>query len=178
MNPAVIRSEVRYHGRVFNVRVDEVEFKPGHTTTLDIIEHTGAVTLVPVDAEGNVWFVRQYRHAAGQMLLELPAGTLNPGEDPALAANRELQEEIGLIAAHLEEIAVFYLAPGYSSELMHLYLATGLTASALPPDEDEVIELAQIPGAQVLAHIAGGEIRDAKSLVGVLLAARRYGWTS
>src|SRR5437870_938924 len=93
MLPKVIKSETRYHGRAFSVRVDEVELRPGFVVPLDVIEHTGAITLLPLDAEQNIWFVRQYRYPARQNLLELPAGTLNPGEAPALAANRELQEE-------------------------------------------------------------------------------------
>lgn len=176
MNPTVLRSEVRYQGRAFNVRVDEVEFAPGRTHRLDIIEHTGAVTLLPLDDEGQIWFIRQYRHAAGQSLLELPAGTLKPGEDPALAANRELQEEIGMRAARLEEIATFYLAPGYSTELMHLYLATGLNPSVLDQDEDEVITVEKVPVGAVWGLIEQGALADAKSLVGVLTAARRLGF--
>jgi ADP-ribose pyrophosphatase len=169
-------STMRFWSTTFLLRQDEVELKPGRITTLNIIVHPNAVTILPVDAHGNVIFVRQYRHPARETLLELPAGTLNGNEDPAEAAQRELQEETGMKAEHLEEIATFYLAPGYSTELMHLYLATGLTASALPQDDDEVIELAPIPSGEVLARVAAGEVRDAKSLVGVLLAARRLGW--
>ena len=176
MLPKVIQSDIRYQGRAFSVRVDEVELRPGLVTRLDVIEHTGAITLLPLDGEHNVWFVRQYRHAARQSLLELPAGTLNPGEQPALAANRELQEEIGMRAGRLDELATFYLAPGYSSELMHVYLAQDLTASALTPDEDELLSVEKIPASQVLGLIERGELRDAKSLATLLLAARRLGW--
>jgi ADP-ribose pyrophosphatase len=176
MHPIVLRSEIRYQGRAFNVRVDEVEFAPGRATRLDIIDHPGAVTLLPLDEAGHIWMIRQYRHAAGQALLELPAGTLKLGEDPALAANRELQEEIGMRAEHLEELATFYLAPGYSTELMHLFLATGLSASALDQDEDEVITVERVPVGEIWRLIEAGHLADAKSLVGVLAAARRLGW--
>jgi len=169
-------STVRFWSTAFQLRQDEVELKPGLITTLNIVAHPDAVTILPVDAEGNVWFIRQYRHPAKQTLLELPAGTLDGNEDPAVAAQRELQEEIGMRADTLEEIATFYLAPGYSTELMHVFLATGLTPSSLPQDEDEVIELAKVPAADVLAQVTSGELRDAKSLVAVLLAARRFGW--
>ena len=176
MLPRVITSETRYQGRAFRVRVDEVELRPGLVTRLDVIEHAGAITLLPLDAEQNIWFVRQYRHAAGQALLELPAGTLNPGEAPALAANRELQEEIGMRAGRLDELASFYLAPGYSSELMHVYLAQDLIPSVLAPDEDEFLNIEKIPASQALGLVARGELHDAKSLATLLLAARRFGW--
>jgi ADP-ribose pyrophosphatase len=171
----VLHSEVHYRGRAFDVRVDEVEFAPGRSVRLDIIEHPGAVTILPLDAAGKIWFIRQYRHAVGQAILELPAGTLKPGEDPALAANRELQEEIGMRAERLEELAVFYLAPGYSTERMHLFLATGLSPAPLAQDEDEQIVVEQVPAAEVWALIESGALADAKSLVGVLVAARRLG---
>jgi ADP-ribose pyrophosphatase len=176
MHPKVLSSEIRYHGRAFDVRVDEVEFAPGRTTRLDIIDHPGAVTILPLDGEGRLWFIRQYRHAAGQTLLELPAGTLKAGEDPLLAANRELQEEIGMRAERLEELATFYLAPGYSTELMHLYLATGLSESALAQDEDEVITVEKVPVSAVWGLVEAGELLDAKSLVGVMAAARKLKW--
>jgi ADP-ribose pyrophosphatase len=176
MLPKVIKSETRYEGRAFRVRVDEVELRPGQVVQLDVIEHTGAITLLPLDEANNIWFVRQYRHPARQVLLELPAGTLNPGEPPAVAANRELQEEIGMRAGRLEELASFYLAPGYSSELMHVFLAQELSASALAPDEDEYLTIEKVPAAGVMALIQSGALRDAKSLAALLWAARRFGW--
>ncbi len=160
----------------FQLRQDEVEFKPGLISTINLIVHPNAVTILPVDAKGQVVFIRQYRHAAGQTLLELPAGTLDGSEAPADGAQRELQEEIGMKADKLEEIASFYLAPGYSTELMHVFLATGLSASALPKDADEVIELAPLTPSAALAAVASGELKDAKSLVAMLLAAKRFGW--
>jgi ADP-ribose pyrophosphatase len=176
MPAQVLNSEVKYRGRAFNVRVDEVVVRPGQASRLDIVDHPNAVTILPLDAEGNVWFIRQYRHAAGEVLLELPAGTLKPDEDPAPAANRELQEEIGMRAEQLEPIAAFYLAPGYSTEKMYVFLATGLSESALDQDEDEDITVEKVPLERVLALAAGGALVDAKSLVAVLLAARRLGW--
>src|SRR4029079_8329816 len=176
MLPKVIKSETYYQGRAFSVRVDEVELRPGHVASLDVIEHSGAITLLPLDEANNIWFVRQYRHPARQMLLELPAGTLNPGEQPDLAANRELQEEIGMRAGRLEELASFYLAPGYSSELMHVFLAQELTASVLAPDEDEYLTIEKVPAAEVMGLIQSGKLQDAKSLATLLLAARRFGW--
>jgi ADP-ribose pyrophosphatase len=177
MLPKVHDSEVAYHGRAFAVRVDQVEIKPGVTSRLDIVDHPNAVTILPMDDAGQVWFIRQYRHPAGEYLLELPAGTLKPNEDPAEAANRELQEEIGMRAEKLELLASFWLAPGYSTELMHVYLATGLSESSLAQDEDEVISVEKVPAARAAALAETGELADAKSLVAVLLAARRFGWS-
>ena len=176
MLPKPHHSEVVYQGRAFSVRVDQVEIKPGVISWLDIIDHPDAVTILPLDDEGQIWFIRQYRHSAGEVLLELPAGTLKPGEDPAEAANRELQEEIGMRAEHLEELSTFWLAPGYSTELMHVYLATGLSASQLQQDEDEDITIEKIPVAQAPALAVSGRLRDAKSLAAVLVAARKLGW--
>jgi len=171
-----LKSEHIFHGRAFNVRVDEVEYAPGRTHRIEVVEHSGAVTLVPVDAEGRVWFIRQYRHAVAETMLELPAGTLHPAEDPALGAQRELQEEIGRRAGVLERLASFYLAPGYSTELMHAYLATDLSPAPLPPDEDEAIVTAPLSLAEAMQAVARGEVRDAKSLAALFAAARRLGW--
>lgn len=176
MTPRLLKSETVFRGRAFNVRLDEVEYAPGRATRLEIVEHSGAVTMVPVDEQGRVYFIRQYRHAAGQELLELPAGTLEPGEDPAVGAARELQEEIGLRAEHLEPLAAFYLAPGYSTEWMHVYLARGLRPAPLPQDEDEIIHVTPLAATAALAAAAAGEVRDAKSLAALLLAARRLNW--
>ncbi|MCC7362408.1 MAG: NUDIX hydrolase [Anaerolineales bacterium] len=169
-------STMRFWSPTFQLRQEEVELKPGRITTLNIVNHPDAVTILPVDAQGKVIFIKQYRHPAKQTLLELPAGTLEGQEAPEAAAQRELQEEIGMKADKLEEIASFYLAPGYSTELMHVFLATGLKASRLPQDEDEVIELAPLPVSEALAKAVAGELKDAKSLAAVLLAAKRLGW--
>ncbi|HLE27768.1 MAG TPA: NUDIX hydrolase [Anaerolineales bacterium] len=176
MVPRLLKTETIYRGRTFSLRVDELEFHPGRSTRLDIVEHGGAVTMLPLDHENNIWFIRQYRHSVGDVLLELPAGALGEGEDPRAGAERELQEEIGMRPGRLEWLLDFWLAPGYSTELMHVYLATGLTPSKLAHDEDEVIEIEKIPAARAAAMAASGELRDSKSLVSVLVAAKRLGW--
>lgn len=130
----IIRSEKIYHGRVFNVRCDQVSLPNGKSVELDIVEHPGAVVLVPVDDQGNLWFVRQYRHAAQVELLELPAGSLEPDELPEACALREVREEIGMAAGHIEKIGDFYMAPGYSTEFLHIYLATDLRPAPLTAD--------------------------------------------
>jgi ADP-ribose pyrophosphatase len=121
-----IKQETIYCGQAFNVRRDEVRFPNNQTTHLDIIEHVGAVTIVPIDADGRILFVSQYRHATGNELLELPAGTLDEGESPENCALREIREETGYAAGNLTKLGEFYLAPGYSTEYMFVYLATEL----------------------------------------------------
>ena len=169
------RSETVFRGRVFAVRRDWVRLPDGKTATFDVITHHGAVTLVPVDAEGQVWFVRQYRHAAGESLLELPAGTLEPDEAPEACAAREIREEIGMAAQEFRLLGEFYLAPGYSTEYQYIYLATGLRPDPLPADEDEFLEPVAIPAAEALAMAQRGEIRDAKSLAALMLALSYLG---
>ncbi len=174
--PTVLKSEITFRGRAFNVRLDEVEYAPGRTHRMEVVEHTGAVTIAPLDHEGNLWFIRQYRHPVGETILELPAGTLTPDEDPAAGAGRELQEEIGMRAGTLEKIGMFYLAPGYSTELMHVYLATDLSPAPLAQDEDELITVEKLPVARALELAMRGEVRDAKSLAALFAASRRLGW--
>lgn len=176
MTPRVLSSSTPFVGRAFSVRVDEVEIQPGRTARMEIVEHTSAVTILPLDAEDHVWFIRQYRHAIGETLLELPAGTLGRGEDPAEGAARELQEEIGMRPGRLEPLLHFWLAPGYSAEWMHVFLARELSASRLAQDEDELITVERIPVRQALALAERGEVRDSKSLTALLAAARRFGW--
>jgi ADP-ribose pyrophosphatase len=161
----VLQSKMVYHGRAFDVRQDHVLLPDENTTYLDIIEHRGAVTLVPVDQEGTVWFIRQYRHAARQSLLELPAGVMEVNETPLETAQREIQEEIGMAAGKLEELGGFFLAPGYSTETMHIFLATGLYPSVLPGDESEFLSVEKVPARQAVQLARNGTLQDAKSLV-------------
>lgn len=169
----LIKSESLLKGRAFAIRRDWLKTPDGRKTKYDIIEHGGSVILVPVDADGNLLFVRQYRHAAGQDLLELPAGTLEAGEDPAVCAAREIREETGFAAGKLEKIGEFYLAPGYSTEFMIVYLARDLAYDPLEADADEFLTLEKIPVQQALEMAERGEILDAKSLAALLLA-RQY----
>lgn len=170
-----VSSEVVFRGRVFNVRQDQVRLPDGRTAALDIVEHEGAVTLVPLDEQERVWFIRQYRHAAGGTILELPAGTLRPGEPIEACARRELREEIGMDPGRLTYLGACYLAPGYSTERNHLYLAQDLTPAPLPGDADEVIEVTPLPLPEAVAMAVRGEIEDAKSLAGLFLALGHLG---
>jgi ADP-ribose pyrophosphatase len=166
----LLKSETLFEGRAFGLRRDHLKTPSGRVAKYDIIEHHGSVVLVPIDAAGNVYFVRQYRHATRGELLELPAGTLEPGEAPVECAGREIREEIGMAAASLREIGSFYLVPGYSTEYMHVFLASGLTESPLPPDLDEYLQIEKIPFIKALEMARRGEIPDAKSLAALLLA--------
>ena len=166
----VINRNTIYHGRAFNVRRDEVRMQNQNTAYLDIIEHVGAVTILPLDNEGRILFIRQYRHATGKELLELPAGTLDPAEAPENCALREIREETGYAAGKLIKIGEFFLAPGYSTEYMHVYLASELRPDPLPGDEDEFISLEPIPIQQAYDMALNGGLQDGKSLAALLLA--------
>jgi len=166
----LLHSETLLKGRAFSIRRDTLKTPDGHETKLDIIEHGGSVIIVPVDKNGNLLFVRQYRHAAGMDLLELPAGTLEEGEDPAECAAREIREETGFAADKIEKIGDFYLAPGYSTEFMHVYLARELRYDPLEADADEFLSVETIPFAEAIQMAERGEMPDAKSLAALLLA--------
>jgi ADP-ribose pyrophosphatase len=165
-----IHSQAIYQGRAFSVRKDQVKLPDGAETVLDIVEHNGGVAIMPIDEDGNVWFVRQYRHAAGIEILELPAGTLEPGEPPEICAQRETREEIGMAAGKLQKLGSFYLAPGYSSEFMHVFMATDLSPAPLEGDIDEFLSIERIPLKQISELIQTGVIVDGKTLAAFQLA--------
>ncbi|NJC98678.1 MAG: ADP-ribose pyrophosphatase [Anaerolineales bacterium] len=166
----LIRSETLMQGRAFKIRRDTLKTPDGRETKFEIIEHGGSVVIIPVDAEGNLLFVRQYRHAAGMDLLELPAGTRD-GEEPfEECAAREIREETGMQAGKLQKVGEFYLAPGYSTEFMAVFIATGLTYNPLKADDDEFLEVEKIPLQDALDKAERGEVPDAKSLAALLLA--------
>jgi len=166
----LIKSETLLQGRAFKVRRDYLKTPKGDETKLEIIEHGGSVVLVPIDADGNVLLVRQYRHAAEQDLLELPAGTRNEDEPFEECAAREIREETGMEAGRLEKLGEFYLAPGYSTELMAAFLATDLKHNPLDPDDDEVLSIERIPVKKAFELALNGKLLDAKSLAVLLLA--------
>lgn len=166
----LINSEIIYPGKAFTIRRDKVRLPDGRETRLDVVEHHGSVVLVPIDDQGNLLFVRQYRHAAGKDMLELPAGTLDEGEQPQACAARELREETGQAARNLQSLGGFYLAPGYSTEYMFVFLATGLYPSPLQADEDEFLQVQPVPLDQALDQAHTGVVPDAKSLAALFLA--------
>ena len=173
MDERTLKTTHPWTGKRIRVRVDEVERSDGHRTTREIVEHPGAVAILAWDGE-RLAMVRQWRQATGQVLLEIPAGTLEPGEPPPETARRELAEEVGLAAATWIEGPRFYTAPGFCDELMHLYLATDLRDDASgQTDADEVLDPAWMTLPEALAAIEDGQIRDAKTIVGVSWLARR-----
>lgn len=172
MKPQTLSTETIYKGKVFDVvedliRQDGIEYKR------EIVVHKGSAVVVPVFDDKTVALVRQYRHAAGEFLLEIPAGTLNKGEDPQIGAARELEEEIGVTAARIEKISEFYVSPGFLTEKMHLYMATGLKASRQKLEEDEILTIERCSFPDALKLIETGEIVDAKTIIGIMLARAR-----
>ncbi len=166
----LLNSETIFKGRVFTIRQDNLRTPDGRTTKFDIVEHHGSVVILPVDNDGNLLLVRQYRHAAVDNLLELPAGTLDPEEDPADCAAHEVREETGMGAGKLKELGKFYLAPGYSTELMTVFLATELRVDPLDPDADEFLKVEKIPLTEALSMAETGQMPDAKTLAALLMA--------
>ena len=170
MSSQILHEDPIYKGKVFDLVRARFRLSNGSEHTYDLVKHHGAVTIVPVDPAGNIWFVRQYRIGADQDLLELPAGVLEEGEPAETSALRELQEEIGMSARHLEKLGEFYMVPGYSTEKLHAYLATGLYESVLPADEGEYLEKIAIPVQEVFQMIGQGLMQDGKTLASLLLA--------
>ncbi|MCC6569486.1 MAG: NUDIX hydrolase, partial [Anaerolineales bacterium] len=160
----LLRSETLLQGRVFRIRRDTLKTPDGRETKFEIIEHGGSVVIIPVDEHGDMYFVRQYRHAAGIDLLELPAGTRDGDEPYEECAAREIREETGLQAGKLQKVGEFFLAPGYSSEFMEVYLATDLKHNPLEADDDEFLSVEKYPVRQAIEMAERGEMPDAKSL--------------
>ncbi len=169
----LLKSEPVFQGRAFKIRRDYLKTPDDRETKYEIVEHNGSVIILPIDEAGNLLFVRQYRHAAGKDLLELPAGTRDGDESYDSCAAREIREETGMAAHKLERIGEFYLAPGYSTEFMAVYLGTGLTHDPLQADADEFLQLEKIPIRNAIEMAERGEVPDAKSLAALFLA-RRY----
>lgn len=164
-----IKSEILLQGRAFKVRRDYLKTPAGRETSLEIVDHGGSVAILPLDEENNLLFVRQYRHAVREDLLELPAGTRNGDEPFEECAARELREETGMEAGKLRKVGEFYLAPGYSTELMAIFLATELKENPLQADDDEFLNVEKIPLKKALEMAEHGDIPDAKSLAALLL---------
>jgi ADP-ribose pyrophosphatase len=173
-----LRRDILYRGRVFDLIVDQVQYPSGNTSVREIAHHPGGAVTVPILDDGRVILVRQLRYPLGRFILELPAGKLSPGEDPALAAARELEEETGWKAARMDKLTSIYTTPGFCDEILHLYLARGLTPSAGGHRREEgefsmTVEMMAMERA--LAMVSAGEIQDGKTIVGLMLAAQRLG---
>jgi ADP-ribose pyrophosphatase len=175
MPERTLESRRPFVGRLLRMRVDEVELDDGRRATREVVEHPGAVAMLAWDGE-RLALVRQWRHAAGRTLLEVPAGTVDPGEEPATTASRELAEEVDLRADTWQRAPAFFTAPGFCTEYLTVYLATDLRPaekSAHPDDED--LEVVRMTLPEALAAIDSGEIEDAKSIVAILWLARHLG---
>ena len=172
MSVETIRSETVYEGPVFDVRVDTIR-EDDKTHERAIVVHPGSVVILPVFDDGTVALVRQYRHAAGKELLELAAGSLEKGENPETGAIRELEEEIGVRAEKLDLLCTVFVSPGFLTEIMHIYLASGLTDVGQKLEGDENITIERYTFEQLREMIRNGEIEDAKTIVGIQLVSSR-----
>ncbi|CAN5508368.1 NUDIX hydrolase [soil metagenome] len=167
-------SKTIYKGHVIDVKLDtvregEIEYER------EVVVHKGSAVIVPVFEDGTVALVRQYRHPAGKFLLEIPAGSLDGDESPETGALRELEEEIGVVAAKIEKLSEFYVSPGFLTEKMFVYLATGLTETTQRLDTDEIIEIKRLTFDEAFELIRTGGIEDGKTIVGLIMAGTRLG---
>jgi ADP-ribose pyrophosphatase len=172
--PKILSSQKVFEGRVFNVTVDTVS-EGELTYQREVVHHNGSAVIVPVFDDGTVALVKQYRHPAVRYLLEVPAGTLAKGERPEIGAARELKEELGLVAARLEKLSEFFVSPGFCEEKMWVYLATELVEGEQALEDDEILDVVRLPIGEALELITSGEIQDAKTIIGLILAAPRVG---
>ena len=162
-----------YTGRIVQLNLETVTLPNGNTVELEVIHHPGAAAVVPLTQNGTVILIRQYRHAAGGYIYEIPAGKLHPGEDPLICAQRELEEEIGFRATSLELLTSLLTTPGFTDEVIHIYKGTGLTPGRQDLEHDEVLEVLDIPLEQAIQMIHEGAIRDGKSIVGLQMVYLR-----
>lgn len=164
-----LSTERIYEGRMINLRRDMVRLPNGKEAAREVVEHPGAVAVVPVLPDGRIILVRQFRHPVGKILLEIPAGKLGAGEEPDECAVRELEEETGYRAGHIERRASVFTGPGFTDEVIHMYVATELSKTALNPDDDEFLEVQAYALSDVRRLIREGAICDAKTIAGIYL---------
>ena len=168
-----LEQEYKYNGRILNLRVDKAELPNGNEAIREVIEHSGGVTIAALTDEGELLFVRQFRYPYGEVVLELPAGKLEKGEDPFRAGIRELREETGAVASKYVDLGKFYPSPGYCGEIIHLYGATGVTFKEQNLDEDEFLNVEKIPLSSAVEMVLNNEIPDGKTQAAVLKMAMR-----
>ncbi len=170
MNHRVLYRKRMYSGHAFNVEKLQVVLPDSRERAYDLVDHNDSVTIIPVDENGYIWFIRQYRVGSESILLELPAGVMNEGEEPEECARREIREETGLAAAKLTHLISFYLAPGYCNEINHVFFATDLSKSPLQSDEDEFLEPVKFHRDEIMEMIRSGQIKDGKSIAALYAA--------
>ena len=163
-----VSSEIKFQGRIVTVRLDKAQLPNGRVTTREVVEHPGGVAILPLYDDGTVAVVRQFRYPFQKVVTELPAGKLEYGEDHRLAALRELGEEVGAVPDELIYLGELYTSPGFSTEVLHMYLARGLHQEAAHPDEDEFLEGEHIPFQTLVEQVMSGEIADGKTVATVL----------
>ncbi|MHB8089361.1 MAG: NUDIX hydrolase [Anaerolineaceae bacterium] len=170
MNNSENNTRTVFNAKLFKVKNIDLPLPDGKTKTYELVDIQNAITVLPLDSEGNIYFVEQYRIGAGKTLLELPAGKIEQDEDPLKAARRELREEIGMDATEIKALGNFYMSPGYANEYMYCFLATGLYTAPLDPDADEFINVKKLHFTRVLELINDGDLNDSKTLAVLMLA--------
>ena len=168
LTETTLSGEYAFCGKLLKLRVDQARLPDGSVASREVVEHPGGVGIVPLTENGEVLLVRQYRYPYGEVLTEIPAGKRDPGEEPLVTGKRELEEETGMQAAVFEPLGKLYPSPGYFNEVIYLYLATGLTATAAHPDEDEFLDVIRMPLADAVRLVLDGTITDAKTQIALL----------
>jgi ADP-ribose diphosphatase len=172
--PEIISTDQLYQGKLIDLVIDTIR-EQGRIHTREVVLHPGSAAIVAVDSDSSIYLIKQYRHPTRKCLLELPAGTLSPGERPEDGAARELEEECGFQAQRLDLLSEFFVSPGFLQEKMWVFLATDLIKTNARPEDDEILEVVRIPFGDALQRITSGEIQDAKTIIGLVLAAPRFG---
>ncbi|MCS1350831.1 NUDIX hydrolase [Mechercharimyces sp. CAU 1602] len=162
-----INSQVLFEGRIIKVQIDEVSLPNGNTSTRELVKHPGAVSILAITEEEKIVLVRQYRKPLEKAILEIPAGKIDPGENPQHCAKRELEEETGYLAQEMDEVLSFYTSPGFSDEIVYIYEAKKLTQGEAKPDADEFVETVELTLTEALEKISSHEIHDAKTVTAI-----------
>jgi ADP-ribose pyrophosphatase len=173
MTVSVSKCELLRHGRVFDITVEQVAFTNGFQLEMEIIRHPGAAAIVPVDENGNVIMLKQYRHAVGRHIWEIPAGTLDDGEEPLACARRELIEETGFCAESWEYLGAVTPVPSYSDEKIDLFFARNLSPATQKLEQDEIIQVQKLPLQKIVRMVLDGRIEDAKTIAGIMKVAHK-----
>lgn len=178
MTHQILSKTTVYNGHAFNVEKLHIRLPDERERDYDMVRHNDSVTIIPVDQDNKVWFVTQFRMGSESILIELPAGVMEDNEEPLDCALREIREETGMAAGKMELLGSVYLAPGYSSEINHIFLATGIYPSPLDQDDDEFLGIEQIPATEISVLIKKGKLQDSKSLAALYLAIGKIGHLS